>query len=258
MPVDSVRRWPKRWDIPFENPKGGYTVSAYDNISTPWGSTHEESIKTLLKSELVSGMYIWTGFDYLGEPTPYSWPARSSYFGIIDLSGLLKDVYYLYQSIFTTKPVLHIYPHWNWKQGDTVDIVSYYKNADEVELFLNGKSLGIKSKKNDNLHISLRVHYAAGTLKAVSRKNGKLVLSKEIKTAGIAAKIILKADRNIIHADGKDLCFVTATLVDKDGVTVPTANNLINFKVNGAGFISGVDSGDSLSHESFKANKHTA
>lgn len=258
FPVDSIRRWPKRWDIPFENPKGGYTVSAYDNISTPWGSTHEESIKALLKSEEVAGMYIWTGFDYLGEPTPYTWPARSSYFGIIDLAGFPKDVYYLYQSIFTTKPVLHIYPHWNWKQGDTVDIVSYYNNADEVELFLNGKSLGVKSKTKDDLHISWRVPYAPGALKAVSKKEGKIVLSTEIKTAGVAAKIILKADRSILKADGSDLCFVTVTIVDKDGIMVPTANNLIHFKVDGTGFINSVDSGDPLSHEPFKASQHTA
>ncbi|HVF82039.1 MAG TPA: glycoside hydrolase family 2 TIM barrel-domain containing protein, partial [Flavisolibacter sp.] len=142
---DTVRRWPKRWDLPFKNPAGGFTVSAYDHVSTPWGSTHEESIKELKRSDHVSGMYIWTGFDYIGEPTPYPWPARSSYFGIIDLAGFPKDVYYLYQSEFTSKPVLHIYPHWNWKAGETVDVVSYYNNADEVELFLNGKSVGMRS-----------------------------------------------------------------------------------------------------------------
>jgi beta-galactosidase len=258
VPVDTIRRWPKRWDIPFQNPNGGFTVSAYDNVSTPWGSTHEESIKALLKSDHVSGMYIWTGFDYLGEPTPYSWPARSSYFGIIDLAGFPKDVYYLYQSICTNKPVLHIYPHWNWQQGDTVDIVAYYNNADEVELFLNGKSLGVKSKTGDELHVSWRVPFTPGTLKAVSRKNGLTVLTKEVKTAGQAAKIILKADRDIINADGKDLCYITATIVDKDGVMVPTANNLIKFKISGEGFIAGVDSGDPVSHETFKGNQHTA
>src|SRR5665647_2604213 len=258
IPFDSIRRWPKRWDIPFKNPDGTYTVSAYDNVSTPWGSTHEESIKALLKSDLVSGMFIWTGFDYLGEPTPYSWPARSSYFGIIDLAGFPKDVYYLYQSIFTQKPVLHIYPHWNWKQGDTVDVVAYYNNADEVELYLNGKSLGVKSKSGDELHIVWRVSFTPGTLKAVSRKNGKIVLTSEVKTAGDAAKIILKADRKLIHADGKDLSFITATIVDKNGVMVPTADNLIHFKISGAGFIAGVDSGDPVSHESFKADQHTA
>ncbi|HKG68913.1 MAG TPA: glycoside hydrolase family 2 TIM barrel-domain containing protein, partial [Segetibacter sp.] len=196
VPFDTIRRWPKRWDIPFENPNGSFTVSAYDHVSTPWGSTHEESVKALLKNDFVSGMYIWTGFDYLGEPTPYSWPARSSYFGIIDLAGFPKDVYYMYQSVFTNKPVLHIYPHWNWKRGDTVDVVSYYNNADEVELFLNGTSLGVQNKSNDDLHVKWRVPFKRGTLKVVSRKNGKTVLTKEVKTAGPPAKIILKADRS--------------------------------------------------------------
>ncbi|HEX8315471.1 MAG TPA: DUF4982 domain-containing protein, partial [Flavisolibacter sp.] len=255
---DTIRRWPKRWDLPFENPAGGYTVSAYDHVSAPWGSTHEESIKELKKSEHVSGMYIWTGFDYLGEPTPYPWPARSSYFGIIDLAGFPKDVYYLYQSEFTTKPVLHLYPHWNWKGGDTVDVVSYYNNADEVELFLNGKSVGRRSKKEDDLHVKWRLPFSPGTVKAVSKKGGKIVLSKEIKTAGAPAKIILKADRSLIKGDGKDLSFITATIVDKDGNTVPTANNLIQYKITGEGFIAGVDSGDPVTHESFKGDKHTA
>jgi len=258
VPFDTIRRWPKQWDIPFSNPNSGYTVSAYDHISAPWGSTHEESVKALKKNDHVSGMYIWTGFDYLGEPTPYSWPARSSYFGIIDLAGFPKDVYYMYQSEFTTKPVLHIYPHWNWKQGDTVDVISYYNNADEVELFLNGTSVGVRRKQGEDLHVKWRVPYTAGTLKAVSRKNGKTVLTKELKTAGEAAKIILQADRSIINADGKDLSFVTATVVDKNGVVVPMANNLIQFKISGAGFIAGVDSGDPVSHESFKGDKHTA
>lgn len=258
VPFDTVRKWPARWDLPFENPNGGYTVSAYDHVQAPWGSTHEATIRALLKSDHVSGMYVWTGFDYLGEPTPYRWPARSSYFGIIDLAGFPKDVYYLYQSVFTNKPVLHIYPHWNWKAGDTVDIVSYYNNADEVELFLNGKSLGTRSKKGDDLHVKWRVAYTAGVLQAVSRKNGKTVLSKEVKTAGAPARLILKADRSLIKADGKDLSFVTTTIVDKNGNTVPTANNLVQFKIAGEGFIAGVDSGDPVSHESLKGDSHTA
>ncbi len=257
LPFDSIRRWPKRWDIAFTHPEGAYTVSAYDNVSTPWGSTHEESLKAL-KQPHVSGMYIWTGFDYLGEPTPYSWPARSSYFGIIDLAGFPKDVYYLYQSEWTSKPVLHIYPHWTWKQGDTVDVVAYYNNADEVELLLNGKSLGKRAKTGDNLHVKWRVLYEPGKLEAISRLNEREVLRKEIKTAGKPARVNLKADRNTIAADGKDLSFVTATIVDKDGVMVPTANHLIKFKVDGAAFIAGVDSGDPVSHEPFKADKHTA
>lgn len=255
---DTIRRWPKRWDLPFKNENGGYTVSAYDHVSAPWGSTHEESIHALKKNDHVSGMYIWTGFDYLGEPTPYTWPARSSYFGIIDLAGFPKDVYYLYQSEFTDKPVLHIYPHWNWKQGDTVDVVCYYNKADEVELFLNGKSLGVKNKKGDELHIKWRIPFEPGTVKAVSRKNGKIILTREIKTAGEPAGIMLQADRSTIHADEKDLSFITATIVDKNGIKVPEANNLVEFKITGAGMIEAVDSGDPVSHESFKTNKHTA
>ncbi len=258
VPFDTIRRWPKRWDLPFTNPNGGYTVSAYDNVSAPWGSTHEESIKALLKSEHVSGMYIWTGFDYLGEPTPYSWPARSSYFGIVDLAGFPKDVYYLYQSIFTNKPVLHIYPHWNWKQGDTVDVVSYYNNADEVELFLNGKLLGIRKKSGDDLHVMWRVKYEPGVIKAISRKDGKVVLTKEIKTAGKPAKIILTADRNNIKADGNDLSFITAKVVDIAGNVVPDADNLIQFFVKGEAEIVGTDNGLQTSLEPFKANKHKA
>jgi beta-galactosidase len=258
VPFDSIRRWPSRWDKPFVNPNGGYTVSAYDNVSTPWGSTHEESVKALLKSDLVAGMYIWTGFDYLGEPTPYSWPARSSYFGIIDLAGFPKDVYYMYQSVFTDKPVLHIYPHWNWKKGDTVDVIGYYNNADEVELFLNNKSLGIRKKTGDDLHVKWTVPFEPGTLKAISRKDGKTVLTKEIKTAGAPAKIVLKADRSTINADGKDLSFITATIEDKDGNTAPRADNEIHFKISGSGFIAGVDNGSEISHESFKGNQHAA
>ena len=147
MPSDSIRRWPQRWDKPVAGANADLTCSAYDNCSAPWGSTHEETLKELLKYNFASGMYIWTGFDYIGEPTPYPWPARSSYFGIIDLAGFPKDVYYLYQSLFTSKPVLHIFPHWNWQAGQAVDVWAYYNNADEVELFLNGKSLGIKKKK---------------------------------------------------------------------------------------------------------------
>ncbi|HEY5371081.1 MAG TPA: beta-galactosidase GalB [Hanamia sp.] len=257
-PFDSIRRWPTRWDKPFTNPNGGYTVSAYDNVSAPWASTHEESVKALLKNKMVSGMFIWTGFDYLGEPTPYTWPARSSYFGIIDLAGFPKDVYYMYKSVFTNKPVLHILPHWNWKQGDTVDVIAYYNNADEVELYLNNKSLGIRKKTGDDLHVKWIVPFEPGTLKAISRKNGKTVLTAEVKTAGAPARIVLKADRNKINADGRDLSFITATIEDKDGTTAPRADNEIHFKISGAGFIAGVASGDPVNHESFKGSEHRA
>lgn len=258
VPFDSIRRWPSRWDKEFKEGNPDLTVSAYDHVSAPWGSTHEESIKPLLKYDHVSGMYIWTGFDYIGEPTPYPWPARSSYFGIIDLAGFPKDVYYLYQSVFTNKPVLHLYPHWNWKQGDTVDVIAYYNNADAVELFLNGRSLGKQSKQGDGLHVKWRVPFTPGTLRAVSIKNGKTVLTQEVKTAGEPYKLVLKADRSTINADGKDLSFVEVDVVDKNGVLVSDANNLVKFSVSGQGFIAGVDSGDPVSMESFKGKEHTA
>jgi beta-galactosidase len=255
---DSIRRWPARWDLPCNKCNDDLTVNAYDNVSAPWGSTHEETMKVFQKSDNVSGQFIWTGFDYIGEPTPYPWPARSSYFGIIDLAGFPKDVYYMYQSVWTDKSVLHILPHWNWKNGDTVDVWAYYNHADEVELFLNGKSLGTKKKTGDDLHVMWRVPFVAGTLKAVSKKDGKIVLTKEITTAGKPAKIELTADRKNIKADGKDLSFITARVVDASGNIVPDADNLIQFSVKGEAGIAGTDNGLQTSMEPFKSNQHTA
>jgi beta-galactosidase len=256
MPSDSIRVWPTNYDKPFV--REGNNVSAYDNTRPPWGSTHEMTWKVMKKYDFLSGMFVWTGFDYLGEPTPYSWPSRSSYFGIIDLAGFPKDVYYMYQSEWTNKPVLHIFPHWNWEPGKMIDIWAYYNNADEVELYLNGKSLGIQKKTGDDLHVMWRVKFEPGTLKAISRKNGKTVLTREIHTAGSPAKIELIADRSQIKADGKDLSFVTVKILDKDGNVVPGADNKVNFKVNGEGFIASVDNGDPVSHDPFKANYRKA
>lgn len=256
MPSDSIRVWPTSWDKPFV--REGNNVSAYDNTRPPWGSTHEMTWKIMKKYDFLSGMFIWTGFDYLGEPTPYSWPSRSSYFGIIDLAGFPKDVYYMYQSEWTKKDVLHIFPHWNWEPGKMIDIWAYYNNADEVELYLNGKSVGIKKKTGDDLHVMWRLKFEPGTLKAVSRKNGKVVLTREIRTAGAPAKIQLVADRTSIKADGKDLSFVTVKILDKDGNIVPDADNKVNFKITGEGFIAGVDNGDPVNHDSFKVNYRKA
>ena len=252
MPSDSIRVWPSPNGKPYGNKE--HTVSAYDNVRPYWGSTHEMTWKVMKKYDFLSGFFIWTGFDYLGEPTPYSWPSRSSFFGIVDLAGFPKDIYYMYQADWTNKPVLHIFPHWNWKPGQLVDIWAYYNNADEVELYLNGKSLGIKKKEGDDLHIMWRVPFEPGTLKAVSRKDGKVVLTREIHTAGAPAKIELIADRSNIKADGKDLSFVTVKILDKDGNVVPDADNKVDFKVNGAGFLAGVDNGDENNHDSFRDN----
>ncbi|MBC9796392.1 glycoside hydrolase family 2 protein [Sinomicrobium sp. FJxs] len=255
---DTVKRWPYRWDQLFLDGNPDNTVSAYDQVSAPWGSTHEETWKIIKKHDFLSGMFIWTGFDYLGEPTPYVWPSRSSYFGVIDLAGFPKDAYYMYKSEWTDETVLHIFPHWNWEPGREVDIWAYYNNADEVELYLNGRSLGKRSKKGDDLHVMWRVPFNPGTLKAVSRKDGRDVLVKEIKTAGTAAQIQLEADRNTISADSKDLSFVTVSIADTTGNFVPTATNRIEFEISGPGKIVGVDNGDPTSHESFKAKNRKA
>ena len=258
FPSDSIRRWPARWDKPCENCNDDLTVNAYDNVSAPWGSTHEETMKVFKKWKNVSGHFIWTGFDYVGEPTPYPFPARSSYFGIIDLAGFPKDVYYMYQSEWTNKTLLHLLPHWNHTAGKTVDVWAYYSNADEVELFLNGKSLGTRKKMGEDLHVMWRIQYEAGTLKAISRKNGKIVLTKEIKTAGRPAKIILMADRNLIKADGNDLSFITAKVVDAEGNTIPNADNLISFATKGAGTVIATDNGLQTSMESFQSKQRKA
>jgi len=253
MPSDIVRRWPARWDQPFKEGNADLTCSAYDNCSAPWGSTHELAWQLTKKYDYLSGMYIWTGFDYLGEPTPYWWPARSSYFGIIDLAGFPKDAYYMYQSEWTQKPVLHIFPHWNWTPGFLVDVWAY-TNCDEVELFLNGNSLGRQKKTDEKLHLVWRIGYEPGTITGVGYKDGVEIMREEVKTAGEPAAIVLTTDRPEIMSDGSDLSFITVTVVDKDGVPVPKADNLIKFSVEGAGTIAGVDNGSQTSMEPFKAD----
>jgi beta-galactosidase len=258
MPSDSIRRWPTQWDKPIVGGNADLSCSAYDNVSAPWGSTHEETWKVIRKYDFLSGQFIWTGFDYIGEPTPYPWPARSSYFGIIDLAGFPKDEYYMYQSEWTDKPVLHIFPHWNWKPGQTIDVWAYYSQADEVELFLNGRSLGVKTKQGDDLHVMWRVVYEPGTLSAVSRRNGATVLTTAVKTAGKPAAILLQADRNTIKGDGGDLCYVTATIVDASGIQVPDGDNLIRFTTSGEGTVIATDNGSETGMESFLATDHRA
>ena len=256
MPSNEMFIWPERWDKPFYDES--FSCSSYDNCHAPWGNTHEENIKLVRNNDFISGQYIWTGFDYIGEPTPYGWPARSSYFGIVDLAGFPKDVYYLYQAEWTNKQVLHLFPHWNWTEGQEIDMWCYYNNADEVELFINGESQGIRSKDEDNLHVVWRVKFIPGTVKVVARKNGNIIAEKEIHTAGTPHKIRLTPDRNIITADGKDLSFVTVEVLDKDNNLCPLSENLINFEVKGNAFIAGVDNGCQTSMERFKDNKRKA
>ncbi|MGD9993467.1 MAG: beta-galactosidase GalB [Salinivirgaceae bacterium] len=257
MPSDSIRRWPERWDKPFNEGNPNNTCSAYDNCSAPWGSTHEESWKIIKKQDYLSGMYIWTGFDYLGEPTPYGWPSRSSYFGIVDLAGFPKDAFYMYQSEWTNKDVLHIFPHWNHTEGQAVDVWAY-TSFDEVELFINEQSQGIQRKKGDDIHLQWRVVYQPGTLKAVGKKADGTIKETLIHTAGKPAKIQLIADRTVLTADGEDLSFITVNVLDKDNNLVPDADNLIQFNVPETLEIAGVDNGNQISHESFKVNYRKA
>jgi beta-galactosidase len=258
MPSDSPRLWPKDSKTPYVEGNPDYTVSAYDHVMAYWGSTHEATWNIIKKLDHMAGMFLWTAFDFIGEPVPYPWPARSSYYGIIDLCGFPKDAYYLYQSEWTNTPVLHVFPHWNWKPGQTVDVWAYYSQADEVELFLDGKSLGTQKKEGDKLHVMWQVPYQPGTLKAVSRKNGKIVLTSETRTAGKPAKIELTADRDRILADNNDLSFITVKILDKDGTLVPDAGNMVDFIIKGEGFIAGVDNGYQASMEPFKANYRKA
>jgi beta-galactosidase len=252
QPSDSVVAYGGDERGPVPNPD--YRLSSYDNRKAAWGSLHEESWRVVKQYGFLSGMFVWTGFDYLGEPTPYDWPARSSYFGIVDLAGFPKDPYYMYQSEWTERLVLHVFPHWNWSAGDTIDVWAY-TNADEVELSLNGRSLGTRRKEGDVLHLMWRVPYEPGTLRAVAHRNGQVAESQEIRTAGPAARVELIPDRSTIHADGKDLSFVTVNIVDQHGVLVPNADNLVRFRVEGGARVAGVDNGDQISHAPFKAEQ---
>jgi len=278
-------------------------TTSYDFVAPPWGFAPDVEFDFQKENPRVMGEFMWTGFDYLGETSPYGgldntdgtghwnsdWPSRSSYFGAVDLAGFPKDRFFLYQSQWTTKPMIHLLPHWNLddprvggerakggvKIGDIVPVMCY-TNCDEAELFVNGKSMGRKVKGKDKTQIlvdisryepktfdspyrlSWDVPYQPGSIKVIGYKNGKAIQEKEIKTAGKPAKIGLSVDRSTINADGKDLAYVTVRIEDKDGNFCPLANNLVNFEVSGEGKIVGVDNGDPISLESFQGNQRKA
>lgn len=250
MPSDSVIVAPSRWDRPYSDPT--FMCSAYDNSHAPWSSTHECNLHYYNDLPFIGGQFIWSGFDYIGEPTPYGWPARSSYFGVVDLAGFPKDVYYLYQSEWTDGPMLHVFPHWNWEPGQQVDLWAYFNQADEAELFVNGVSKGVRTKGKD-FHTMWRVPFEPGEVCVVTRRDGEEVLSETIRTAGEPAALRLTADRKVLMADGRDLSFITVDVVDADGNLCPLADNLVQFEVSGPAFIAGVDNGCQTSMESFKA-----
>ncbi|MGD0897178.1 MAG: beta-galactosidase GalB [Thermoguttaceae bacterium] len=238
--------------------KFDFQVTSYDLFAPGWGYTAEKDLLALIASPWVAGEFVWTGFDYIGEPTPYGWPSRSSYFGIVDLAGFPKDRYYLYQSVWRTEPVVHLLPHWNWPGFEGRPIpVWCITNCDSVELFLNDKSLGEKKlDRQTSLHVEWPVPYQPGTLRAVGRRGGAVVQRDEVATAGPAVKLVLKPDRAKIAADGDDLSFVEVQVVDKEGRVCPSADHLVRFKLDGGASIAGVDNGDPTNHEPFKADRH--
>ncbi|WP_445453909.1 beta-galactosidase GalA [Flavobacterium sp. 25HG05S-40] len=219
------------------------------DITHPWWASKAETWwKLAAENEHWLGGYVWTGFDYRGEPTPYKWPNISSHFGIMDVCGFPKNIYYYYKSWWTDKDILHISPHWNWpeKIGKPID-VWVNTNADDVELFLNGKSLG-KKEMPRNSHLQWNVIYEPGTLEAVAYKKGKKITSK-VATTGQASKIVLSPDKTTIIADGKDANVINISFVDIEGREVPDANNTVYFTISGDAKIIGVGNGDPSSHE---------
>ncbi len=223
-------------------------------------ATAAAAIQSVRKAPWVAGQFAWSGFDYIGEPSPFSWPSVSSYFGIVDRCGFPKDRYHLYQSQWTHTPMVHILPHWSWQGFEGREIpVWVYSNGDSVELFLNDRSLGEKSfRDTSDLRLVWNVPYSPGTLRAVARRAGKAVASSEVHTAGPPARVILRPDHLQLRADGRDLSFVTVEIVDRAGHLCPDADNLVTFVVQGEGVIAGVDNGDPTSHEPFEAKERRA
>ena len=242
-----------------------FQSSSYDLEYCSWSNLPETDFIMQDDKPWVIGEFVWTGFDYLGEPTPYdtSWPSRSSYFGMIDLAGIPKDRYYLYRSRWNTEDeTLHILPHWNWegREGKKTPVF-VYTSYDRAELFVNGKSQGIRIKNDSTPQTRYRlmwndVLYEPGTLKVVALdKNGIKTAEKTVKTAGKPHKIKLEADRTTLKANGKDLAFVTVSVVDKNGIPCPTATNELAFKVSGKGSFKAVCNGDPTSLTSFYASQ---
>ncbi|HXY38824.1 MAG TPA: beta-galactosidase GalB [Vicinamibacteria bacterium] len=261
-------------------------LTSYDVIAPPWAYCPDVEFAALEASPQILGEFVWTGFDYIGEPTPYfndkdssktDWPSRSSYFGILDLAGFPKDRFYLYQSRWTKAPMVHLLPHWNWagREGQAIPVFAY-TNAEAVELFLNGRSLGRKVKGAENVTIPVgksasdeptfstkyrvewQVPYAPGELKAVAYSGAQAVASDVVRTAGAPARLVVSPDRQQIRADGDDLSFLTVRVEDKDGNLVPGADNLVRFKVSGPATIAGVDNGNAATVEPFQADQRKA
>ena len=230
----------------YEN---AHVLANYDEEVVPWGQSIRETWNFVRNHDYFAGIFIWTGFDYRGEPTPFTWPSVSSQFGIMDTCGFPKDSFYFNKACFTDKPMVHLIPHWNWKKGETVRVMTV-SNCDEVELFLGGKSLGRKRNDICTNNPEWQVEFAPGKLTAKAYRNGKCVARTEQRTAGKAYSIKAEVHKPDIKDDGKDTVVLNVAIKDKHGITVPYADNLVNFEVIGDGFVRGVGNGDPNSHES--------
>ncbi len=232
-------------------------VSAYDLNHTDWSELAEEWWIFYAAREWLAGGFAWTGFDYRGEPTPYGWPSINSQFGIVDMCGFPKDNFYYYKAWWGSEPVLHLFPHWNWagREGQPIS-VWVHSNLDSVELFLNGKSQGSR-KVQPLTHLEWTVNYEPGVLEARGTKDGKVVLTEKRETTGGPETIRLTADRTEINADGEDVAVLKVEVLDKEGRAIPTAANLISFKVTGEGALIGVGNGDPNCQESDKGPKRS-
>ncbi len=233
------------------------TVSAYDVNPADWGETAEEWWTFYGTREWAAGGFVWEGFDYRGEPDPYGWPSINSQYGIVDTCGFPKDSFFYYKAWWTNEPVLHLFPHWNWegRNGDEIP-VWVYSNLDEVELLVNGKSAG-RQKVPRLGHVAWKVRYEPGLIEAQGWKDGKLLLAEKRETTGVIAALRLAADRTTIDANGEDVAVLTVDALDSAGRAIPTASNLVNFKVSGEGALIGVGNGDPNCHESDKEPKRS-
>jgi len=235
----------------------GY-VGSYDPYTTTGRASCEGWWSFCNARPWLAGGYIWTGFDYRGEPSPYGWPNISSQYGIIDMCGFPKDSFFYFQSWWTAKPVLHLFPHWNWPGLEGQEIAVWvHSNLDRVELFLNGQSLGAKDMKKDS-HLAWNVKYAPGAIEARGFKDGKQVLTAKRETAGPAGKLVLTADRPEISADGEDVAMFAVEVQDAQGRPMPTADNQVSFRATGQGAVIGVGNGDPTNHEPDGASSRKA
>ena len=259
--------------------------SNYDDGKTVgWGLSAEDAWKADRDRKFVMGQFVWTGYDYIGEPSPYhdQWPAKSSYFGVFDTAGIPKDAFYIYQSQWVDvneEPMVHLLPHWNWENDDSIKQngkikVQAYSNAASVELILNGESLGKKEflqkktadgrayqeAEDGHIYLEWLVEYVPGKLEAIARDvDGKEIARDVVETTGEPAKVKLTPDRQVITSDGKDLSYITVDILDEEGRVVPTADNRVNFQISGNGKIVGVDNGDATEVEdSYQGNTRKA